>query len=497
MLLHCETEDGSAGRGAGLAAGWLRPETLETLIELNELCLALVAEQAVSRGAPASPLLRQVAELWQVLDPAARRRAAGCPYLLVDAGFADPVRWRQPGSLGVGDGADAPYTTFFTVPAATELARLVLTYAWHLARSQSAAARLLLGMPDPCAALIAHLGLRQIQALAEAHPEWLRPRWPTRVRVLRELEQRRRHPAFVAQLVADLPEQAVLLAARIERHARVEIAHHLRLDAGRGIHLAGLGHGPRLLGVVGLGVEAQPLDLVDELGEGIEVGHGDHLTDLGVRVAAGAGRREAAEEGAAAGAPAEVGLLGVSLLHGDLLGGAHVGQGQHDIRGLALETDAADHRARHTAEEPADQSAEVAAAGVAVLGDHVGHQHVVGGLHLALADVRAAAHLAGAGERALLLGRREALAAIEQREALRLRHEHLDERLGGLEVVLQPPLVLRLGDRERADLLVAGRNFRRRLIGGECTEREPEARNREGWQNDALEPLVRQHATRS
>src|SRR5204863_523914 len=65
MLLHCETEDGSAGRGAGLAAGWLRPETLETLIE--------------------------------------------------------------------------------------------------------------------------HLGLRQIQALAEAHPEWLRPRWPTRVRVWREL----------------------------------------------------------------------------------------------------------------------------------------------------------------------------------------------------------------------------------------------------------------------------------------------------------------------
>lgn len=187
MLLHCETEDGSAAEGAGLAAGWLRPETLETLIELNEGCLALLAEQGASRRAPASPLLRQVAELWQVLDPAARRRAAGCPYLLVDAGFADPVRWRQPASLGVGDTADSPYTSFFTVPAATEVGRLVFTYAWHLARSQSAAARLLLGMPDPCAMLIAHLSLRQIQGLAEAHPEWLRPRWPTRVRVWREL----------------------------------------------------------------------------------------------------------------------------------------------------------------------------------------------------------------------------------------------------------------------------------------------------------------------
>jgi hypothetical protein len=187
MLLHCETEDGSAAEGAGLAAGWLRPETLETLIELNELCLALLAEQGASRAAPASPLQRQVAELWQALDPAARRRAAGCPYLLVDAGFADPVRWRQPGSLGVGDSVNAPYSSFFTVPAATEVARLVFTYAWHLARSQSAAARLLLGMPDPCAMLIAHLSLRQIQGLAEAHPEWLRPRWPTRLGVWREL----------------------------------------------------------------------------------------------------------------------------------------------------------------------------------------------------------------------------------------------------------------------------------------------------------------------
>src|ERR1700745_751048 len=166
MLLHCETEDGSAAEGAGLAAGWLRPETLETLIELNELSLALLAEQGASRAAPASPLLRQGAGRWQPLDPAPRRGPAGCPYLLVDAGFADPVRWRLPASLGVGDTADSPYTSFFTVPSATEVARLVCTYAWHLARSQSAAARLLLGMPDPCAMLIAHLSLRQIQGLA-------------------------------------------------------------------------------------------------------------------------------------------------------------------------------------------------------------------------------------------------------------------------------------------------------------------------------------------
>jgi len=48
-------------------------------------------------------------------------------------------------------------------------------------------ARLLLGMPATSAALIGHYTLRQIQALAESHPDWLRPRWPARVQVWREL----------------------------------------------------------------------------------------------------------------------------------------------------------------------------------------------------------------------------------------------------------------------------------------------------------------------
>jgi hypothetical protein len=185
MLLQCESENGV--EGAGLAAGWLRPETLESLVELNELCLALLAEQAAARGTSATPLLRQVGELWRVLDGQARRRAAACPYLLLDAGFADPARWRSLPAPQVGDAGQGAYTAFFTVPAATEVARLVFTYAWHLARSQGAAARLLLGMPAASAALISHYTLRQIHALAERRLEWLKPRWPSRVQVWREL----------------------------------------------------------------------------------------------------------------------------------------------------------------------------------------------------------------------------------------------------------------------------------------------------------------------
>ena len=171
MLLHCGKKDGAAGERAMPADCWLRAGTLESLTELNELGLALLAEQSTDPGA-ASGLLLPLAELWRALD----------------AGFGDPARWRTPpASAQVGDAATDRYLRYFSVPTATEVARLVFIYAWHLSRSQPAAARLLLGMPAASVALIGRHTLRQIQALAESHPEWLRPRWPARVQVWREL----------------------------------------------------------------------------------------------------------------------------------------------------------------------------------------------------------------------------------------------------------------------------------------------------------------------
>jgi hypothetical protein len=187
MLLHCEREGRAAEDGALLATAWLRAGALDSLVELNELCLSLLAEQSAVRSGPPSGLLQQLAGLWQRLDGASRHRAAGCPYLLLDAGFADPLRWQSPPAAQVGDAGSHRYTCYFTVPAAAEVARLVFIFAWHLARSQAAAARLLLGMPESSAAVIAHYTLRQIQTLAENHLEWLRPRWPARVQVWREL----------------------------------------------------------------------------------------------------------------------------------------------------------------------------------------------------------------------------------------------------------------------------------------------------------------------
>jgi hypothetical protein len=173
MLLQCGM-DGEAGDEPRPVAAWLGATTLDSLTELNESALALLAEQAAAPGVP-GPLLREVAAAWGGLDAGARRRAAACPYLLLDAGFADRERWRP---AAAGESGGRAGAAFFGVPGTVEMTRLTLTFAWHLTRAQSVAARVLLGIPPACVALIAALTLRQIHTLAERHPHWLRPRWP-------------------------------------------------------------------------------------------------------------------------------------------------------------------------------------------------------------------------------------------------------------------------------------------------------------------------------
>lgn len=191
MLLHC-------GIGAAQAAGelrqgapWLRPETLETLAELNELGLTLLLQEAALQSAshamPGVPLLREIGALRARLEPVALSRAAACHYLLLDAGFAIASRWRPAAAGQVADAGVSGCSAFFTAPATVEVTRLVLTFGWHLARTQAGAARLLLGMPAASAALIGALTLRRVHALAERHPEWLRPRWPGRPQAWRAL----------------------------------------------------------------------------------------------------------------------------------------------------------------------------------------------------------------------------------------------------------------------------------------------------------------------
>lgn len=176
-----------SGEPVAVVDSWLQGELLESLADVNEQCLQLLREQAVASGPErAAPPLHALRELWLALDEAAVRRAATCPYLLLDAGFGDARRWAWGWSHRIHDG-DRAAEPFFTVPATCGVLRLVLTFAWHLTRSRRAAARLLLGMSVECAQQLGTCTLRQLWEVAERHPEWLQPRWPGRLHVWREL----------------------------------------------------------------------------------------------------------------------------------------------------------------------------------------------------------------------------------------------------------------------------------------------------------------------
>jgi hypothetical protein len=188
MSVQCEILEELDQERPWEAHAWLRAETLAALAELNEQCLDMLAMQySASLPSQSAALVRETGPLLRLMDMDARHRAAACPYLLFDAGFADQQRWSWVSGNCVRDVARQDGPPFFTLQQTRSMTRLVFTYAWHLARSQNAAARLLLGMTAHCARLIAVCTLRQIHDLAEMHPEWLQPRWMTRPQFWREL----------------------------------------------------------------------------------------------------------------------------------------------------------------------------------------------------------------------------------------------------------------------------------------------------------------------
>jgi len=175
------------GNGVGL---WLRPELLPSLAEFNGQFIELLILQAMTASTPAEqPLIAELRPLLLKLDPAARGRAAACPYLLMDAGFADPQRWLWARGYAVRDSQPPWQASVPNCPQGIALARQVFAYAWHLARSHRKVARVALGMSTATAEVLSSYTLVQTMGLAEVHPHWLQPRWPRHARMWRELLQ--------------------------------------------------------------------------------------------------------------------------------------------------------------------------------------------------------------------------------------------------------------------------------------------------------------------
>lgn len=118
---------------------------------------------------------------WLSLDVPARQRLAACPYLLFALDFAGllgvdvaPPRAVQEARVLPGaPGAAAP----FAIPEGRSFARLLLHYAWHLARSSPTVAAFVLGTPLAVVEPLRTLGLARVEALAATASGAVRLRW--------------------------------------------------------------------------------------------------------------------------------------------------------------------------------------------------------------------------------------------------------------------------------------------------------------------------------
>ncbi|MFI4867956.1 MAG: hypothetical protein ACHQDD_01215 [Steroidobacterales bacterium] len=163
---------------------------LAPVAEINEQMLECLRRMAVDdapaeSGGGAPRLVTLLREDWRRLDANAQRRLSACPCLLLDAGFAQSQRWDAVACPGVMDaGVRGGY---FSGRSGVALVRRTLVFAWHLARSNRVAARVILGMNARSAERIAASRLADLEAVAELAPGWIVPRWERQPNVWRQL----------------------------------------------------------------------------------------------------------------------------------------------------------------------------------------------------------------------------------------------------------------------------------------------------------------------
>ena len=157
---------------------WPGSPGLELVHEFNERYVELVAQAAREDTEHTVPeIVRSHRTLWQTLEPAAKRRASRCPFLLADIQFRNAPWWKRAQSEPSWQAGSLSSVCMFSRSLAVELMRDALIVAWSIARLDTRAAATLLAMSEDVASIVAKLGLRQLRDIAENQHQHLRPRW--------------------------------------------------------------------------------------------------------------------------------------------------------------------------------------------------------------------------------------------------------------------------------------------------------------------------------
>lgn len=170
--------NGQTGRSPTGEFEWEGTRALKRVHALNERCLEVLTQLThTARERVTVDIVNRHRALWRGLDAAARRRAAQCPFLLVDAHFASEDWWYWAKNPRSAQRRAAASPSSFPPKSADELMRESLMLAWNVVSIDRGAASLLLGMAPNVSSMFADLGPQDVERIAARHSRHLRPRW--------------------------------------------------------------------------------------------------------------------------------------------------------------------------------------------------------------------------------------------------------------------------------------------------------------------------------
>lgn len=155
---------------------WPHTRALGDVRQLNDQLLESVAEWTRINRESAGLVLGGHGSVLAGMDPAARRRAASVPILLLDLRFADVGWWTSAARAG-----DHSFGSTRCEPPAypwqAPLTREVLMVVWSALREDLSSAALLFGVSAPVATLIESFPPRQIDIVGATYCAELKPRF--------------------------------------------------------------------------------------------------------------------------------------------------------------------------------------------------------------------------------------------------------------------------------------------------------------------------------
>src|SRR5580658_10054225 len=135
-----------AGAVPAPKSGSWDPAVLDSLADINERVLEVLAGEGATTYPYASTLSSQLAAEWRALDSAGRARLAASPYLLLDCRFASEALWRAPVHVGVRDAAAVGHS--FAGALGGRTLRHAMQLAWHWSRANPITAQIALGLSE-------------------------------------------------------------------------------------------------------------------------------------------------------------------------------------------------------------------------------------------------------------------------------------------------------------------------------------------------------------